>query len=43
MLDYVALVTHMHQHIQEKTDWLTTFAAQVGLQVSTKKNRGNGT
>ena len=39
-LDYaddLALVAHTHHHIQEKTDRLTTFAAQVGLRVNTKK------
>ena len=39
-LDYaddLALVAHTHQHIQEKTDRLSTSAAQVGLRINTKK------
>ena len=39
-LDYaddIALLSHTHTHIQEKTQRLNTFAKQVGLNVSRKK------
>ena len=35
--DDLALVSHTHQHMQEKTTWLSTYAQQVGLQISKKK------
>ena len=35
--DDLALMSHSHKHIQEKTDRLCTFGAQVGLKVSKKK------
>ena len=39
-LDYaddIALLSHTHTHIQEKTQRLNTFAKQVGLNISSKK------
>ena len=39
-LDYaddLALLSHTHTHIQEKTQRLNTFAKQVGLNISSKK------
>ena len=39
-LDYaddLALLSHTHMHIQEKTKRLSTFAKQVGLNISSKK------
>ena len=35
--DDLALLSHTHRHIQEKTSRLSTFAQQVGLTVSQKK------
>ena len=35
--DDLALVSHTHQHMQEKTTRLSTYAQQVGLQISKKK------
>jgi len=35
--DDLALLSHTHQHIQEKTSRLQTFGQQVGLRISTKK------
>ena len=35
--DDLALLSHTHQHIQEKTDRLSKFGGQVGLRISTKK------
>jgi len=35
--DHVALVSHNHQHMQEKTARLSTSAQQVGLKISQKK------
>ena len=35
--DDLALLSHTHHHIQEKTSRLSTFAQQVGLKVSQKK------
>ena len=34
---HVALVSHTHQHMQEKTSHLSTFAQQVGLKIRQKK------
>jgi len=41
-LDYadgLALLSHTHKHIQEKTQRLNTFAKQVGLKISSKKTK----
>ena len=35
--DDQALVSHTHQHMQEKTTRLGTYAQQVGLKISQKK------
>ena len=35
--DDLALLSHTHQHIQDKTNRLQTFGQQVGLRISTKK------
>ena len=35
--DDLALLSHTHQHIQEKTTRLQTYGQQVGLKISTKK------
>ena len=35
--DDLALLSHTHQHIQDKTSRLQTFGQQVGLRISTKK------
>ena len=35
--DDLALVPHTHQHMQEKTTRLSTYAQQVGLKISQKK------
>nr|KAG5700914.1 hypothetical protein BaRGS_012321 [Batillaria attramentaria] len=35
--DDLALVSHTHQHMQEKTSRLSSFAQQVGLKISHKK------
>ena len=35
--DELALLSHTHTHIQEKTQRLNTFAKQVGLNISSKK------
>ena len=35
--DDLALVSHTHQHMQEKTTRLSTYAQQVGLKISQKK------
>jgi len=35
--DDLALLSHTHHHIQEKTSRLSTFAQQVGLKISQKK------
>ncbi|KAL9959630.1 hypothetical protein ACROYT_G032970 [Oculina patagonica] len=35
--DDIALLSHTRQHIQEKTDRLSMFSAQVGLKISLKK------
>ena len=35
--DDLALVSHTHQHMQEKTTRLSTYAQQVGLRISQKK------
>ena len=35
--DDLALVSHTNQHMQEKTTRLSTYAQQVGLQISKKK------
>jgi len=35
--DDLALLSHTHQHIQEKTDRLCLFGQQVGLKISAKK------
>ena len=35
--DDLALISHTHHHIQEKTSRLNTFAQQVGLKISQKK------
>ena len=35
--DDLALVSHTHQHIQEKTTRLSTYAQRVGLKISRKK------
>ena len=35
--DDLALVSHTHQHMQEKTTRPSTYAQQVGLQISKKK------
>ena len=35
--DDLALVSHTHQHMQEKTTCLSMFARQVGLKISQKK------
>ena len=35
--DDLALMSHIHQHMQEKTSRLNTFAQQVGLKISQKK------
>ena len=35
--DDLALMSHTHQHMQEKTSRLNTFAQQVGLKISQKK------
>ena len=35
--DDLALVSHTHQHIQEKTSRLNTYAQQIGLKISLKK------
>ncbi|KAL9978803.1 hypothetical protein ACROYT_G016367 [Oculina patagonica] len=36
-VDDIALLSHTRQHIQEKTDRLSMFSAQVGLKISLKK------
>ena len=33
----LALLSHTHQHIQEKTSRLETFGQQIGLRISNKK------
>ena len=33
----LALVSHTHQHMQEKTTRLSTYAQQVGLKISKEK------
>ncbi|XP_013400983.1 uncharacterized protein LOC106166864 [Lingula anatina] len=35
--DDLALLSHTHQHIQEKTDILNIFSQQIGLRISKKK------
>ena len=35
--DDLALVSHTHQHMQEKTTRLSTYAQQVGLKISKEK------
>ena len=35
--DDVALVSHTHQHMQEKTTRLSTYVQEVGLKISQKK------
>ena len=35
--DDLAVVSHTHQHMQERTSRLSTFAHQVGLKISQKK------
>ena len=35
--DDLALVSHTHQHMQEKTTRISTYAQQVGLRISQKK------
>ena len=35
--DDLALLSHTHQHVQDKTSGLHTFGQQVGLRISTKK------
>ena len=35
--DDLALISHTHQHMQEKTSRLNTYAQQVGLRISQKK------
>ena len=35
--DDLALVPHTHQHMQQKTTRLSTYAQQVGLKISQKK------
>ena len=35
--DDIALLSHTHTHIQEKTQRLHTFAKQIGLNISSKK------
>jgi len=35
--DDLALLSHTHQHIQDKTDRLHTYGQQVGLRISTRK------
>lgn len=36
--DDLALVSHTHQHMQEKTSCLSYFAQQVGLKINQKKS-----
>lgn len=36
--DDLALLSHTHQHMQEKTSRLQTYGQQVGLRISTKKS-----
>lgn len=36
--DDLALLSHTHQHIQEKTSRLKTFSSQIGLRINTKKS-----
>lgn len=36
--DDLALLSHIHQHIQEKTTRLRTFANQIGLRMNTRKS-----
>ena len=35
--DDLALLSHTHHHLQEKTNRLNTFASQVGLKISQTK------
>ena len=35
--DDLALISHTHQHMQEKTTRLTTYAQHLGLKISQKK------
>ena len=35
--DDLALISHTHHHMQEKTTRLTTYAQHVGLKISQKK------
>ena len=35
--DDLALLSHMHKHMQEKTHHLSKFGQQVGLQISKRK------
>ena len=35
--DHLALVSHTHQHMQEKTSRLSTFSQQVSLKISQRK------
>ena len=35
--DDLALLSHTHQHIQDKTSRLATYGKQIGLRISTKK------
>ena len=37
LADNLALVSHTHQHIQEETSRLNTYAQQIGLKISQKK------
>lgn len=37
LADNLALVSHTHQHIQEETSRLNTYAQQIGLNISQKK------
>ena len=36
-MDDLALLSHTHQHMQEKTHHLSKFGQQVGLQISKRK------
>ena len=38
--DDIALLSHRHQDMQEKTDAMATTAGNLGLKVSTKKTKG---
>lgn len=38
--DDIALFSHSHQHIQDKTNRLHKYAGSIGLKISTKKSEG---